>query len=63
MVIIIESILRQKVTKLLVNVSIILALITGLVLLYEFFWWTVVVVTVAVATLIITDNVRELWHR
>ncbi len=63
MVVVIESILRQKVTKLLVNVSIILALITGLVLLYEFFWWTVVVVTVGIAMLIITDNVRELWHR
>ncbi|TVR70641.1 MAG: hypothetical protein EA415_12660 [Sphaerobacteraceae bacterium] len=63
MVIVIESILRQKVVKLLVNVSIILALITGLILLYEFFWWTVVVVTVAVAMLIITDNIRELWHR
>lgn len=63
MVIVIESILRQKVIKLILNVSIILALITGLVLLYEFFWWTLVVLTVGIAMLIITDNVRELWHR
>jgi hypothetical protein len=63
MVIVVESILRQRVIKLLVNVSIILALITGIVLIYEFFWWMVVVITVGVATLIITDNVRELWHR
>lgn len=63
MVVVIEATLRQRILKLLVNVSIILALITGLVLSYEFFWWILVVVTVGVATLIITDNVRELWHR
>jgi hypothetical protein len=63
MVIVVESILRQRVIRLLVTVSIILALITGVILLYEFFWWTVVIITIAVATLIITDNVRELWHR
>ena len=63
MVIVIEAILRQRVIQLLTTVSIILALITAAVLFYEFFWWVIVVVTVAVATLIITDNVRELWHR
>jgi hypothetical protein len=63
MVFVIESILRRKVIQLLVNVTIVLALVTGAVLLWEFFWWTVVVATVAVATLIIADNIRELWHR
>jgi hypothetical protein len=62
MVLVIESILRQKVIQLLVNVAIILALVTAAILVWEFFWWLMVIITVAVATLIITDNIRELWR-
>jgi hypothetical protein len=63
MVLLVESILRRKVINLLVNATIILALITSGVLFYEFFWQLVIIGTIAVATLIIADNIRELWHR
>jgi hypothetical protein len=63
MVLVVESILRKRVIRLLVTVTIVLALVTGAILVYEFFWWMIVAVTVAVAMMIITDNVRELWGR
>jgi hypothetical protein len=63
MVVLVESILRRRVINLLVNATIILALITSGVLIYEFFWQLIIIGTIAVATLIIADNLRELRHR
>lgn len=60
MFLLVEAILYRKLERLLLNVTVILAVLSTAVLLYEFFWYVFVGAVVALAILIITDNVREL---
>jgi hypothetical protein len=57
---VVESTMRGKLTNLLLNIVIILAIITALILVWE--WWRVLVILALIAIVIhtIRDNVREL---
>lgn len=61
--VLVESILHQRLQKLILNITIILAVITSGVLLYEFFFEIAVTLVVAVAMLLILENVRELFGK
>lgn len=56
----IEAVLYRRLERLLLNITVTLAVIAGLVLVYEFFWYVLAAGAVALAVLIISDNVREL---
>lgn len=56
----IEALFRRQMQTLIRYLVIGLALIAGMVLLYEFFWPVVVTLMVSVGLLIIVENVREL---
>jgi hypothetical protein len=60
MFLLVEAILYRKLERLLLNVTVMLAVVTTGVLVYEFFWEILVIGSVALAGLIITDNIREL---
>jgi hypothetical protein len=60
MFLLVEAILYRKLERLLLNVTVILAVLSTGVLVYEFFWYILVVGSVLLAGLIITDNIREL---
>ncbi len=60
MFLLVEAFLYGKLERLLLNATIILAVLATGVLLWEFFWYVLIAGAVALATLIITDNVREL---
>ena len=59
----IDAALRRHLTNLLVGVSVVLALVSLGVLLYEFFFETVVIVIGLLSLLIIIDNFREIRGR
>ncbi|MBA2452869.1 MAG: hypothetical protein H0V47_06835 [Chloroflexia bacterium] len=56
----VEAFLYRKLERLLLNATILLAVLATAVLIWEFFWYILVAGAVALATLIITDNMREL---
>lgn len=56
----IESSFRRRLTRLITSLSVALALVTLLVLLFEFFWGVVVALVLAAGLYIIWENVREL---
>lgn len=56
----IEAILYRRLERLLLNVTVVLAVIATGVLVYEFFWYILAAAAIALAGLIISDNVREL---
>ncbi len=56
----VEAVLYRRLERLLLNITVTLAMIAALVLIYEFFWYVLAGGAVALATLIISDNVREL---
>jgi hypothetical protein len=62
-VVLVESILNRRLDRLLLNVTIALAGVSALVLIYEFFWQISLAVVAAMAVLILVDNVRELRGR
>ncbi|HUG13421.1 MAG TPA: hypothetical protein VMM78_00270 [Thermomicrobiales bacterium] len=57
----VESLLHQRLLKLTLNVTIILAVITSGILLYEFFFEIAITLVVTIALLLILENVRELF--
>lgn len=57
----VESGFRKKLTELTTSVTVGLATITSLVLLYEFFWQVVVAAVLAAAAYMLWENLRELW--
>ncbi|MCI0710452.1 MAG: hypothetical protein L0154_09850, partial [Chloroflexi bacterium] len=57
---VIEASLRRRLQELLLSISVILAVMTSFVLIYEFFWELLSAVVVGVALLIIVTNWREL---
>jgi hypothetical protein len=56
----VEAFLYRKLERLLLNATILLAVLATAVLIWEFFWYILIAGAVALATLIITDNMREL---
>ncbi len=57
----IESLMRRQVQTLIRYLVVGLAMITALVLLYEFFWPIVATLILLAGVLIIIENIRELW--
>jgi hypothetical protein len=57
----IESGFRKRLTQLTTSVSVGLATITTLVLVYEFFWQALVAAILAAAAYMLWENLRELW--
>ena len=59
----IEATVRGRLANLLLNVTIILAVITGLILIWEFWWLMLLVAALAMVILMIRENLRELWQK
>jgi hypothetical protein len=59
----IEATVRGRLADLLLNVTIILAVITGLILIWEFWWLILLVAALAMVILMIRENLRELWQK
>jgi hypothetical protein len=59
-VVVVENIFRRSLQQLLLNATIALAAISTLVLIYSFFWTLSLLVVVAIALVILRDNLREL---
>jgi hypothetical protein len=55
-----EAAFRGRLTRLVTSVTLGLAVIAALILLYEFFWQTLVVVVLAIGVYILWDNLREM---
>jgi hypothetical protein len=58
--VLIEATLHRRLRRLLLSVTIILAVVTSLILLYEFLFEVMVAIVLGIALLLILDNVREL---
>ena len=58
--VLIEAALRGRLETMLLGVTILLAILTALVLIVQFFWWIVTVGVIGVSWLIIRENLREL---
>lgn len=56
-----ESIVRGRLVKLLHNVTILLALFSGLVLLYEFWWYVLLVLLIGAIVVMMRENLREVF--
>jgi len=59
----IEATVRGRLANFLLNVTIILAVITGLILIWEFWWLMLLVAALAMVILMIRENLRELWQK
>jgi hypothetical protein len=62
-VVVVESLFHGRIVDLLLNVVLGLAVATGLVLVYEFFWQIALAAVAAIAAVIIIENLRELRGR
>ena len=61
--IIIKATLRGRLPNLLLNVTIVLAIITGLVLVKDFWWLILFVLAFALVVTMIKENLQELWSK
>jgi hypothetical protein len=59
--VVIEGIVRRRLANYLLNVTVLLAIVTTIVLLYEIWWVALVGALAWLVGLLIRDNVRELW--
>ena len=57
-----EAAFRGRLTRLVTSVTLSLAVIAALILLYEFFWPILIAVVLAVGLYILWDNLREMWR-
>jgi hypothetical protein len=62
-VLLVENILTGHLERLLLNVTIVLAVLASLVLIYEYFWQLSLLAIAALAILLIVDNFREVRGR
>lgn len=58
----IEATFRGRIVRMVTSVTIGLAVVSALVLLYEFFWPIVALSVVLLATYLLWENLRELWE-
>jgi hypothetical protein len=56
-----EAAFRGRLTRLVTSVTLGLAVIAALLLLYEFFWQALIAVVLAIGAYILWDNLREVW--
>lgn len=57
----VEATFRGRIVRMVTSVTVGLAVVAALVLLYEFFWPVVAITVVIIATYLLWDNLRELW--
>ena len=57
----IEATIRGQLPNLLLNVTIVLAIVTSLVLIWEFWWLLLLIMLVVIVFVMIRENLRELW--
>jgi hypothetical protein len=55
-----EAVFRGRLTRLVTSVTLGLAVIAAMILLYEFFWQILIVVVLAIGVYILWDNLREI---
>jgi hypothetical protein len=60
-VLLIESWFRKSFSRFVSNVTVGLALISSLILFYQFFWTSVIAVVLVAGVYILWENLRELW--
>ena len=61
--ILVDSILQGTAVRLLLNTTIVLAVISVGVLVYEFFWQVALIAVALIAVVILLENLRELRGR
>ncbi len=57
----VEATFRGRIVRMVTSVTIGLAVVAALVLLYEFFWLVVAITVVVIGSYLLWDNLRELW--
>ena len=57
----VEATFRGRIARMVTSVTIGLAVVAALVLIYEFFWLVVALTVVIIASYVLWDNLRELW--
>ena len=57
----IESAFRHRMSHFITNLTSLLAIFCGLLLIYQFFWWTVVFLLILAAGYMLWENLRELF--
>ncbi len=57
----VEATFRGRIVRMVTSVTIGLAVVAALILLYEFFWLTMAVTVVVIGSYLLWDNLRELW--
>jgi hypothetical protein len=57
----VEASFRGRIVRMVTSVTIGLAVVAALVLLYEFFWPIVAITVIIIASYLLWDNLRELW--
>lgn len=60
-VLLIESWFRKSFTRFVANVTVGLALISALILLYQFFWPSIITIVLVAGVYLLWENLRELW--
>ncbi|MDX1663867.1 MAG: hypothetical protein R3272_08745 [Candidatus Promineifilaceae bacterium] len=57
----VEASFRRQLPRLVTTVTVLLAVVASLVLLYEFFWETIVALVITAGAYLMWGNLRELW--
>ncbi|MCC6454025.1 MAG: hypothetical protein IT328_03705 [Caldilineaceae bacterium] len=57
----VEATFRGRIVRMVTSVTIGLAVVAALILIYEFFWLMVALTVVVIASYLLWDNLRELW--
>jgi hypothetical protein len=57
----VEASFRGRIVRMVTSVTIGLAVVAALVLLYQFFWLVVAITVVVIGSYLLWDNLRELW--
>jgi hypothetical protein len=60
--VLVEAGFRRRLVQLVTTITVGLAIISGLILLYDFFWQIVVLAVLLAGGYIMWENVRELWE-
>jgi hypothetical protein len=61
-IVFVEASFRRRLSQLIISVTVGLAIVSAIVLLFEFFWQIIVAVVIAAGSYIMWENLRELWR-
>jgi hypothetical protein len=57
----VEATFRGRIVRMVTSVTLALAIVAALVLLYQFFWFVVAITVIIIASYLLWDNLSELW--